>query len=76
MRAYSLVGVDGNAYSLMGYTANAMKHGGFDKEEIDKMYSDATSGDYNHLICVCSECIDKVNKKLGLTEGEDDGEDE
>lgn len=60
---YSLVGVDGNAYSVMGYTSNAMKREGFSKEDRDKMMADATSGDYNNLICVCSDWIDKCNAK-------------
>ena len=60
---YSLIGVDGNAYALMGYTANAMKHCNFSEEEIDKMYEEATSGDYNNLICVCDGYIDKCNER-------------
>lgn len=71
---YSLVGVDGNAYSLMGYTGNAMKHAGFSKSDIDTMYKEATASTYENLICVCSDYIDKVNEKLGLTE--DDEEDD
>lgn len=62
---YSLTGVDGNAYSLMGYTADAMKDGGFSKEEIDKMFKEATSGDYYHLIGVCDNYINQVNERLG-----------
>ena len=62
---YSLVGVDGNAYSLMGYTMDAMKKEGFSKEEVDKMLKEATAGDYNNLICVCSKYLDTVNKKVG-----------
>ena len=62
---YSLIGVDGNAFSIMGYTANAMKNEGFTKEEIDGMYKEATSSDYNNLICVCGGYIDKINERLG-----------
>ena len=62
---YSLVGVDGNAYSLMGYTANAMKRNGFTEDEVNQMYKEATSGDYNNLICVCDDYISKVNERLG-----------
>lgn len=78
MRAYSLVGVDGNAYALMGYTARAMKDVGFSKDDINAMYDEAKSGDYNNLICVCNSWIDKVNEKLGLDplEEEDDYEDD
>ena len=78
MKAYSLIGVDGNAYSIMGYTARAMKDAGCSKEEVDKMYKEAMSGNYSNLICVCDNWIDKVNEKLGLTyeEEEDDYEED
>jgi hypothetical protein len=78
MRAYSLVGVNGNAYALMGYTARAMNDAEFSKDDINAMYDAAKSGDYSHLICVCNSWIDKVNEKLGLDplEEEDDYEDD
>ena len=71
MKAYSLVGVDGNAFNVMGYTARAMKDARFDKLEINKMYEEAQSGDYNNLLCVCMSYIDKVNEKLGFENEED-----
>jgi len=73
MKRFTLVGVDGNAYAIMGYTRRAMKTAGFSKEEIDKMLEDAKSSDYDHLLCVCMEWVDKSNEKLGL-ENEDDEE--
>lgn len=60
---YSLVGVDGNAYALMGYTMNAMEKEKFTSDEINAMISDAESGDYNHLICVCNSWIIKCNER-------------
>lgn len=72
MKAYSLVGVDGNAYAVMGYTSRAMRHAGFSKEEIDEMMNKAMSSDYDNLLCVCMEYIDKVNEKLGLEEDFED----
>lgn len=69
---YTLIGVDGNAFAIMGYTAKAMRRAGFTKEEIDQMYKEAEESDYNHLICVCDGYIDKVNKKLGLEDEEDE----
>lgn len=74
-KPYTLVGVDGNAFCVMGYTAQAMKDAGMSKDEVDKMYSEATSGNYSNLLCVCCGYIDKVNEKLGLTD-DDDEEDE
>ena len=72
---YSLVGQNGNAFNLMGYTANAMKDSGFTKDEIDKMYEEAKSGDYNNLLCVCSDYCDKCNEKMGYTEDDEEEED-
>ena len=64
MARYSLVGVDGNAYCVMGYTARAMLREGFSQKEVDEMYKKAQSSDYNNLLCVCMDYIEKVNKKI------------
>ena len=61
---YSLVGVDGNAFSIMGYTAKAMKNVGFTKDEVDQMYAEATSSDYDNLLMVCGDYIDMVNERV------------
>lgn len=63
MKAFTLVGVDGNAFSVMGYTAHALKTAGL-KDKVDEMHKKATSGDYNNLLCVCMEYIDMANNKL------------
>ena len=57
---YSLVGQDGNAFSLMGYTARCMRECGL-RNEIDQMRTEATSGDYNNLIRVCDDYVQKCN---------------
>lgn len=61
---YNLVGIDGNAYSVIGYVIQAMKRERFSKSEIDDYRADARSGDYNHLLSVSAEMIDKCNNKL------------
>lgn len=61
---YNLVGIDGNAYSVMGYVIQAMKREGFSKSEIDDYQADAMSDDYNHLLSVSAEMIEKCNNKL------------
>ena len=61
---YNLVGIDGNAYSVMGYVIKAMKRERFSKSEIDDYRADAMSDDYNHLLSVSAEMIDKCNNKL------------
>lgn len=71
MKAYTLVGVDGNAYAIMGYVRTAMRRAGMSREDIDAYIKDATSSDYNHLLVVSCEMIDKVNEILGLNEYED-----
>lgn len=65
---YNLVGVDGNAFVVMGYTAKALRREGFSKEEVDQMYKEAQSGDYNNLLMVCMEYIDKANEAAGERE--------
>lgn len=74
MKPYSLVGVDGNAYAVMGYTQRAMRHAGYSKDEIHQMIEEAESSDYNNLLCVCMEYIDKVNEKLDLTDEDEEDE--
>lgn len=71
MKAYTLVGVDGNAFAIMSYVRTAMKSAKMTKEDIDTYTKDATSSDYNHLLVVSCEMIDKVNEILGLDEYED-----
>lgn len=74
MKAFNLVGVDGNAFSLMGYTANALRKAGLG-DKVDEMRKKAMSGDYDNLICVCNEYVEMANEALGL-EDEDYEEDD
>lgn len=62
-KGYSLIGVDGNAFSIMGYVRRAMKETGFTKDEIEAYTKDATSGDYDHLLVVSIDMIDKCNER-------------
>jgi hypothetical protein len=45
-----LTRIDGNAFSIMGATTKALGRAGIPKEEQDKYFTEATSGDYDHLI--------------------------
>lgn len=72
MKAYTLVGVDGNAFSIMGYVRSAMKSAKMTSQDIDAYTKDAKSSDYNHLLVVSCEMIDKVNEVLGLNEYDED----
>ena len=61
MEKYSLIGVDGNAFAVMGYTARALKREGL-HDLVDMMHKEAKSGDYNNLLVVCMNYIDKANE--------------
>lgn len=72
---YSLVGQDGNAFALMGYTSRCMKECGL-RDEVDEMIDRATESNYDNLIMVCDEYIQRCNdiardgfeESLSLTE--------
>jgi hypothetical protein len=53
-----LTGEDGNAFAILGRTAAAMRHAGVPQEEIDAYFSEATSGDYNHLLHTTMTWVD------------------
>ena len=62
-KKYNLICIDGNAFNVMGYTRTVMRREGFTREEIDSYLKDAMSSDYNHLLAVSVEMIDKCNNK-------------
>ena len=72
MKTYTLVGINGNAYSIMGYVRVAMDNANMTNDDIDAYVKDATSSDYNHLVAVSCEMIDKVNEILGLNDYDED----
>lgn len=65
---YDLTGIDGNAFNVMGYTAKALRMEGL-WEEAEKMYREATRGDYDNLVQVCMKYIDMANE---AAEGKDE----
>ena len=72
MKAYTLIGINGNAYSIMGYVRDAMHDANMTNKDIDAYVKDATSSDYNHLVAVSCEMIDRVNEILGLNDYDED----
>ena len=72
MKAYTLIGINGNAYSIMGYVRDAMHDANMTNDDIDAYVEDATSSDYNHLVAVSYEMLDRVNKILGLNDYDED----
>lgn len=75
MKAYTLIGINGNAYSIMGYVRDAMHDAKMTSYDIDAYIKDATSSDYNHLLAVSCEMIDRVNEILGLNDYDEDEDD-
>lgn len=75
MPKYNLVGVDGNAYSIMGYVSYAMRKEHYSREEIDAYLRDAMLSDYNNLLAVSADMVEKLNSKY-QTQTEEDEEDE
>ena len=59
---YDLVGVDGNAFAVMAYVLKAMKECKMSKEEQSDYQTKAMSGDYNNLLAISVEMIDKCNE--------------
>ncbi len=53
-----LIGQDGNAFSIMGRVKKALRRAIFDQEYIDQYLSEATSGDYDHLLVVSMKYVD------------------
>ena len=47
-----LVGADGNAFNLLGLAARALKKAGRG-DEVEAFQTEATSGDYDHLLVTC-----------------------
>lgn len=58
--AYSLVGVDGNAFAIMAYTQRALQESGH-KDLVKQMLTEAQSSDYDNLLRVCVKYVDIAN---------------
>lgn len=52
-----LVGKDGNAFAILGRVKEALRRGGR-SDLIEAFVKEATSGDYNHLLCTVMEYVD------------------
>ena len=53
-----LTGRDGNAFAILGRVRQALKRGGQSAEFIEAFTKEATSGDYNHLLCTCMKVVE------------------
>jgi len=54
----TLVGESGNAFAILGKARKVAREAGWEKEKIDKFMSEATSGNYDHLLKTCFEYFD------------------
>ena len=80
MVKYTLVGINGNAYAIMAYVCDALKKErenmelAIDEYETIKAdyLKDAMSGDYNHLLCVSFDLIQKINQDIGCDLNDED----
>lgn len=52
-----LIGTDGNGFSIIAKVTKALREAGVSKEERDQYFEEATSGDYNKLLCVTQEWV-------------------
>ena len=63
MDKYSLVGVNGNAYFIMGYVLECMSKEGKNQEEKKDYFNEARKSDYDNLLVVSANMIEKLNEK-------------
>ena len=71
-KKYNLVGIDGNAFNVMAYVSRCMREEGMSIDYIREYKSNAMSDDYNNLLCVSMNMIDKLNEMKGFENYEDD----
>ena len=65
-KKFSLVGVDGNAFNVMAYVKVAMRESGFSKKEWSEYMNDCMRGDYDRLLILSEDIIERCNDALGL----------
>lgn len=52
-----LVGEDGNAFAILARVRTALKRAGVPLDEIQRFTSEATGGDYDHLLQTCMKWV-------------------
>ena len=53
-----LVGTNGNAFAVLGKCISALKDAGKSEAEIQEFRKEATSGDYDNLLCTCAKYLE------------------
>ena len=73
------LGPQGNAYAIMGYVTTAMEQerslmnwgdNSVFKMEKEHYLNDAMSSDYDHLVQVSQQMINRINQRIKEAEGE------
>ena len=54
-----LVGEDGNAFAILGRCVRAGRRAGYTEKQLEEFRTEATSGDYDHLLATCMEWFDE-----------------
>ena len=70
MAKYNLIGINVNAFCIIGYVQKAMKREHKSEEEIAAYRKSAESSDYDNLLSVSIDMIEKLNEETEVT-GED-----
>ena len=55
--AVELSNTDGNAYMIMGAMLRALRRAEVDEHTITEFCTEATAGDYDHLLQTCSKWV-------------------
>ena len=63
---FDLVGIDGNAFNIMAYVRTAMREAGFSRKEMSEYIENCMRGDYDRLLIISEEMIERCNDALGL----------
>lgn len=61
---YTLIGVDNKCFAIMDYTMSAMREQKFTELEIHKYIDDTHSGNYEHLVQVSNDMLDRCNERM------------
>ena len=64
-----LVGEDGNAFFILGKAQKVAKGAGWSEEKRKQFIDEAMSGDYDHLLRVCMEYFEVMQKRLHRASG-------
>jgi hypothetical protein len=67
-----LIGQDGNAFAILARCLSAGRRAGYTKEQLAEFQKQATSGNYDHLLCTCLEWFEEESEEEDEDEEGDD----